>query len=1488
MKDRTFLQLLFRPLVSYQMLSVVGLALFFSSFTLWLVESQMKYPLFVFEAFVIIAIYYLLNESDHTKYYKSKFDIQNRIKAIALGAEFLGFSFDILLVTASSILILLNELQAGAGIIQLSLALISTSVLSGYSLLNIFNVSKYFSKLEVVVLSYLLSFIFSGFCTLSLLSVDENTRSVLIPIFFISLGTVSAALRYFRHKHPIFVVKEEKRPNSLSRNLDITAIVLSVFFYVLFFYYMYPNLALLPSTDVSMHYNYSLILSRTPDLYTGFYYILFHSFEATLHTSSGVHQTLASFQTFQIILNIFLPLTIYVFAKRFLHDVDKRIPALSTIFYSVLSNFSFIYFAQLKLLGGSGLGEIQILGLDVAEKAYNGTINFLQPFHFFVPISVSIIMFMMAFLLLKVRAIPRSIFVPLYAVLILAMYLTHVTESVIFVTFIGIYSIIFRSKGVLRLDDALLSSLIALVVAIMFFSYASVAWNSTITKPNFFYSSISDSILASILVGISMLLRWKVSPRIHLSINFVNSKKFYPILSVSLAIIYLLGFLTWFFIEDFKTSSVLQIGVTPWFVYPLMMGIIGLLAILSIRYLNDILPNNSITILLSSIVFLLLIGKVVSLVNLYFITTGYWEKRFLSLIFIFACLLAPISLIKFKEQLPRLVKRKLLARNSFLMCFISLILISGFSSMVLQYEYWFAVANSDSYGISNKEIQAVTYLKSILEHDPYAFTMTPSKLSHDVLAFAAPGYQVSLPEALLFSKYADVPLLTLAAYNLKHAYIYMDSRDFELLKEQETHQSYLKHLLPFLPVIFSNGEVTIYNATHVSFPLSNSDTTMVIPSDPHIVADNSWFYAYDTISQSGKNYTVMYDTDPNALKSKTVILSFDPTQYYSYHSKFGHPSFKLSNYSMNVVSGIWNYFSDGLHGGFGTRGNNIPNGIGAILSPVSSMNFNASTSFRINSISSHAPNYVSVIHSWINPQNYQYAGITILNDKDVYVSSTIVNNGKISVYPSWPGIKTNLVWKPGDLFNLTLITTKSHKDTEEQLFLNGTKYYLPPIIPPTSSGYLGLSYSRTQDVVFDHYNIRELSKLNLRPLSDYITYVKSGGHLIVLNTNGNGSIANSLSSTTFSLDQPSRATTIETRKVLPITPFSSLNPNTTSTYTVEKNVVPLNLYSLVAQRKTASILATDATLGQGKITYINIYPIVSNYFQNKTSAVMAYASLGEMSRMILIKSKDPMPTNVKHIFEDHVATFREMNSTGNSKIITSSVIFPKEVELMRVSTINNQSISLANISNLHIEGYRSAILSSYHNRDDIILADGEGLYANLTFSKNNNDPFLNLSFSDNKDARTATVAATSNDGKPIRLAGVHSMDIISKEPITVYVRQPLLTINNGNTTLKGLYFGQIAGNDVRVFGNLSLSVVMSDAYTFMNRMVIDGSSHIVQPLSSYNEGSSLLTSFSFHKLYSLPPLVRALLLIPFLVAAIFFLFIPTKIKSNSRLKQDGV
>ena len=820
--------------LSKELIIIAVIAEVFSSFTLWLIDLPIKYPLFILETVSIILIYIILNNYD--------FKFSKKITLLKQIPNWL--ILDIALIYSSILLIYLVPLGIGSTA-QFLLVFLCTSILSGYAILNISNMTKYFSNLEILVLSFIASFILSGFSTLALLWADEATKTIIMLSFFVLLGTLSA-IRHIKNR-----VSNVPGPKSFSMKIDVIVITSCIIFYAVFYYYVYPNFTLLVGSDISRLYNNSIQLARTPEFYTAFSYILFDSFESTINVLSGF-PPVELFHTTLVILNIFIPLAIYTFTKRFFSALDNRIPAITTLLYVILSNFSFIDFSLLKVVGTDD-NLFHMIGSQVGQKTYFGSTYSLVPFGWFTAQSISLIMLVFAFLFLSLTNIPRLRFIIFFSILILAMYLTHVVEALIFVIFVSTYSLISKSKA-LRIDDVLLSSLIALIIATLILLYTSIFWESAIRLPEIKFVRMFPLVFSILAIGFSLFWRQKILGRIHFNVKSIDTKRIFPIISAIMTSIYLIGLLVWFLSGDFQSFSIYQLGVVPWFMYPLLLGILGLLSLLTIRYLGEILPNSYMAIVLIFIPFLLLTGQLLSFLNINFFDTGFWENRILTYIFISVSIIGSIGLIKFVDVLNS--RKKFLTKIS-CSIIISLVIILGFSITALQFEYWNLKSN---FTLEQLELDAVNYFRNILQHDPHAFVISPSQTSRSAVAFAAPTYVLPISEIAMSSKYPEIPLFALSAHNLPHSYIYMHTRDFDRVNDKNSW--FVDHLLPMLPVIFSNKDVIIYNASHVSYPQKNSETALIIPREPQMIYQKSSFYTYDIVSQGNNNYTVIMTKIP--------------------------------------------------------------------------------------------------------------------------------------------------------------------------------------------------------------------------------------------------------------------------------------------------------------------------------------------------------------------------------------------------------------------------------------------------------------------------------------------------------------------------------------------------------------------------------------------------------------------------------------------------
>lgn len=1399
----------------------VAFAIFFSSFTLILVESWIKYPLFLFEVATILVILVALRRDPLTEWKRN----------IRFGAESEKI-LDVIFIGSSSILLVFAFLGIENGLLRLILALVTASFLSGNSILNISGIAKYFSALEKYVLAFIVSFTFCAVLTLTLMGIGEDTRAVIMSSVFLLLGLLS--LR--KHKKTIGYSYHQR---SLSRSIDIIPILLAIAFYVVFFVIIYPDAALLPTSDVSRHINDSLVLSRSPELYTGNLYMFFHAFEGGYYVLSGLNQPVYVILSSLAFLNVFLPLSIYTLAKRFLSDIDQRIPALSLLLYCFASGLSFIYYTELNLISyGGDRPEYGVIAQAVAEKSYFGIINFLQPFHFFVPISVSIITFSMVLLLLRNFSIPRITFIFIFGSLLISMYFVHVVEPVVFVLFLSVYSFFFKSKK-LRIFDALISSLIAFSVISLFLIIAPFIFSSELKIGN-----PRDNLLFLIkiaplfLVSGCLLWRWKAIPRLNMNYTkFQIYKKLHQILSYTLIIAYLVGIILWVFMEELKTSPFyFEIGAVPWFLYPVMLGIVGLLALLGIKMLtSQDLKHDGIILLVVAIGFSFFLGKLVTYINANFIDVAYWEKRFLMLIFLFSSLLAPIPLIRLSDHLN--IKKHKTITGIVLPGVVSSIIICGFSSMAIQSEYWYSTTHGPN-RISDFELQALDYLKDALHNDKRAFTAAPTDFSRHILAFAAPPYHLSKPDLLFHSRYPEVSLLSLNVKNLDHAYIYLHDRDIENLRKN-SDSWFTSHLLPMLPLVFSNEVVRIYNASSAVIPQDVSDSVFLIPRNPH---STSWLYTYNILYQSGQNYSELHELDPNIISAKNLVIPFDPTANFVFHDNFSTD--KNTTNRWDEISGDWKFTPDGLRGK--AYSTDVFNDKSIILSPAYSGDGTTSLLFKINNADPNRFSHVSILTSWRDTKNHDFAGLAVRNNQ-IHSYFAEVVGGKVSFAPDFPFLDTGLEWTPGSTLNLTI----SASNKSQELFINGTKYLQST--DDVEAGRTGLIFSRVSDVLFDDFKVLHNHSSAYTSTKNLFEFVKNGGALFVINTEGHGDIAEFLRDVNTSINfteaiRPQINKNLELEKL-----------NWSRSSSPKEN--------LDALMDTQNFFALKGTMGKGNLIYVNLYPLISKLNSGELPPSIVYPIFGNISQIFDFPKLtfDKPSANVREI----PAFFKEMVATGKIRVVSNSVIFPENSTENHVEIFyDGQNKTEFKNSTVSID-YSTKNISVYAN--DVNIANGKGFYTNLFIKKG---PVI-LTFDNN-----SSVSITSNNGSKYIFPKVSDLILSGSDHFNLLAKQPSVTVN-GNVVFQGFEGGNFLYpklgtvnrmKDISFIGQLNSSIFMSDRTSVLDKVSVDGTFNNTETEKAYNELSLLLTSKFDFNLYDLPPLVRGLLLIPFVLSIVFLFY----------------
>ena len=145
----------------------------------------------------------------------------------------------------------------------------------------------------------------------------------------------------------------------------------------------------------------------------------------------------------------------------------------------------------------------------------------MQPFHFFTPQSVSFIMLIFVFILLKVTNISKLKFIIIFTFLILSIYLVHVSEAVAFLIFLLFFS--FLSKTTLwNVKNALIGSLFGSIIIDLFILFEYFVWPNQLRDSQLNIASVFFLVAPIIIVTI---LKYRLNKLPKLFTNFIFIKK---------------------------------------------------------------------------------------------------------------------------------------------------------------------------------------------------------------------------------------------------------------------------------------------------------------------------------------------------------------------------------------------------------------------------------------------------------------------------------------------------------------------------------------------------------------------------------------------------------------------------------------------------------------------------------------------------------------------------------------------------------------------------------------------------------------------------------------------------------------------------------------------------------------------------------------------------------------------------------------------------
>jgi len=711
------------------------------------------------------------------------------------------------------------------------LRLLLSSLLSiffpGYMILSLIDKSGSFRGLEKAFLSILISLLvlpFLGILTFAFGSnIQENGISVIILLnSFLVIA---------------YVLKQERLEsgNKVAINLNEKMILLSLLVLIASIY-IFSKYSLNFTWDYG-DFNYyfgnavSFTKSTLPVSVIGpgsEYPFWLFIFLAESFVLSGVPYVNA-FQFMLIILSFLPILSFYIMVTGFFKESrNRKIPIIATVFGFFGMGFGWLYGTDIlsSTQTVNGLYDLFI----TATRTGSGYLAFpIYPLYTVLPYYVTLAtIFALIWLVYSKRALAGgNVRYGLIAVIIALGFLLYIALTVILISIFVVSIIIFRLRTLQTYRKCALSiifglSLVALVDIIM--GGTRYTYGDPITQYgfSFFYGTLSLAALGFFLSSIKNHSPSRLSYHLRFSsiVKIGHARVFKAAMSFLLVYVYGLCFLI--VSEVLVTYGRLptQMHTVSWYAWPVRLGISGLIALPAAIYLinrDKSAKEYSFFMFLVPIAFA--IGRILHAYPFYF------EDRLTFFVMMPTLILASYVLLNINEKLKKRLNAN--GKNIALGIILSTILILGFLPPLLveeaiDYGYW-----SNSKSLSNFELEAFNFLRLNTPSNCSVLTLTArSKYLLPYAGLSDMQARINRDPPIIFDpSFAETAIYSLMKSQVK--YIYLTLEDEAGLEHSDSFSGFVKdNLLKYLPIVFQNEEVTIYEVPHFSIPTS-SNTALV-------------------------------------------------------------------------------------------------------------------------------------------------------------------------------------------------------------------------------------------------------------------------------------------------------------------------------------------------------------------------------------------------------------------------------------------------------------------------------------------------------------------------------------------------------------------------------------------------------------------------------------------------------------------------------------
>lgn len=1291
-----------------------------------------------------------------------------------------------LLLIPSIMLLFLQVTNLYIEAINVILYLLAFILVPGLSILLIFKFKPRFSSIEFLAIAYPLSLAF-----LSILGTITLIMPVSIRGYVESTTVTLLSITAF-----IIKIKETGLKHSGYYQLKLgndSLILLSIItLFTTIYIRLYPKISYLLGLDIVRNFIFTLAFTKDP---LGSFYDLnamYPMFQIYLTSIIyAVKPSLETFEIFTVFLNILAILTFYAMATLYLKQYGEHVPAIATLIWSTFSGLGWVDYLK-RMLTNQGASTLELI---VQANAFSyGDIVWRRLF-FYLPMEASLTLSFAVLYFIKRSDIPGVKYVVITSLLLVPMPLLHSYATYFMLTTLFCFTLICSNN----LGNQLWSTGLSLVITSLV--YPILTWVLKLKGLNITMSIVLFT--GYLFLGLFIICKvyyknWLSSRGRKQQKNIFNTN--YLLFGIAAFILfYFSSLLVWFCANvSFSFNALNLFGYVPWFLYPVKLGMIGLLAIVSIIVIiknsDSACHQKEFFAFLALFLLLLVLTRAIAMIQMQYafeftFNPNSWLSEAIRKIFlsfreermfeIFKIPLAIIASIVFEQHIIYKLRKTPATKYFIASGIVSVILLSGMASTLLGFTYYYELIKTNP--MTSTELGTLRRLQNNIYTTGKAIIIAPQTPS-SYLDFTGAVAIVTESQAAWQSKSPEFPLYVTRFSKTTPTYIYLHKvRDMNKLSEYSG--SYMAHLSRIAEKTLENEEVVIKFINGWSPPSPESSTALIIPYNAETM---SLFEPYqDEYLRSNTTLALFFQDN---LKFMNIYQSPVNIYYYNIEIKNNFAVFNGINSYIRVNGTNMNFNKIMVEFVFDpqnlSKNQVIVSKFDRGTPPQKSWEIAQYGKRLIFKLSPDGNREESLSTGELLELNTTYK---VRCEYDGKFMKILINDKTVAAKPYSGGIFNSNV---DIVIGAELFNNKPTAFAKMKLGYLCVLNDVPSVEEPIFYAYdllssLGLNYTT---VLSDDNRIGNYKTLIL-PYDDATTYKiltklekfeqNRISSVIILNTKGYGPllslfgnisssriIANSISSQAlYALEPP-----VEVQKIYP-------HKNTK----IIAQYIGANLSSPLVMEINQSGL---------KIIYINIYPLLSQ---------------GQLFNSTVLQALETLSNYIDFYNETTVTSWFTEPSLLFTKLIASGTINIQSISLISNQLPNNQLLST--------ESYSTVLIKS----KKIVVQSGYGYYTRLI-------------------AFDPTIILQGNQTKAISVNG----------NITLLLRRPKISIN-GTVQFEDFYMLHPSliytdGRTTTLDGNVTLDMLLSDEYIIALPYYFNSPIRVKysNPLMQFNEFSSFL------------------------------------------------